>query len=442
MAENTDAALRTQLVRGSAVMILGRGIGLVAGLAVSVLLARLLGPAGYGVYALALSVVALLTVPAELGLPTLAIREVAVAIEQRNWGLLRGMTLWSQRVVLATSVAVGLATAAVAYLWRADFAADFPLTLALAMVYFVVSSYSGLIQGFLQGVREFALALLPDLLALPTVFAACLALLVLVFGKALTPQLAMGVYASCGVLSLLAVLIAARVKLPAQARTAQPVVYGGQWLSGALPLCLTAGLTLVNSQLVVVLIGCLSSTRDVGLYRVAASGAGMAVIVGATLGGVVGPYIAAFHERGDVIRLGKLATYSAWVGALPAVALLALYALAGERLLHLVFGAAFVPALPALVLLTVGQTVNAATGVVQVLLNMTGHGRDTLRGVGLGAVTSALLCAALIPGFGVNGAAVASTAGIIAQSLYLVARVRLRLNIDSTILRRSLGSAV
>jgi O-antigen/teichoic acid export membrane protein len=344
--------------------------------------------------------------------------------------------------VLAVSVVIALATLVVVYLWRADFAADFPLTLALAMVYFVASSYSGLVQGFLQGVKEFALALLPDLLGLPTISAACLALVVLVFGRALTPQFAMGVYASCGVLSLLAVLIAARVRLPAPARSAQPVTRGGEWLAGALPLCLTAGLTLVNSQLVVVLIGCLATTRDVGLYRVAASGAGMAVIVGATLGGVVGPYVAAFHERGDRVRLGKLATYSAWVGALPAVALLALYALAGERLLHLVFGAGFVPALPALLLLTVGQTINAATGVVQVLLNMTGHGRDTLRGVALGAVLSVLLCAALIPGFGVNGAAVASTVGIIAQNIYLVARVRLRLNIDSTILRRTVGSTV
>jgi O-antigen/teichoic acid export membrane protein len=439
MAEDTRATLRTQLVRGGALMIVGRGIGLLAGLAVSVLLARLLGPAGYGVYALALSVVALLTVPAELGLPTLAIREVAVATEQRNWGLLRGMVLWSQRMVLAVSVAIGLPTVAVAYVWRADFAADFPLTLTLAMLYFVVSSYSGLLQGFLQGVKEFALALLPDLLGLPTVFAGCLVLLVLVLRRALTPELAMGVYASCGMLSLLAVLIAARVKLPAQARSARPVMCGGRWLAGALPLCLTAGLTLVNSQLVIVLVGALASTTDVGLYRVAASGAGMAIIVGATLGGVVGPYIATLHERGDLSRLRKLATYSAWVGALPAVGLLALYAVAGDRLVELVFGTRFLPAVPALLMLTLGQTVNAATGVVHVFLNMTGYGRDTLMGVALGAATSLILCVGLIPAFGLNGAAGASTAGIIVENLYLVVRVRLRLNIDSTILPRTLA---
>jgi O-antigen/teichoic acid export membrane protein len=90
-----------------------------------------------------------------------------------------------------------------------------------------------------------------------------------------------------------------------------------------------------------------------------------------------------------------------------------------------------------LLMLTVGQTVNAATGVVHVLLNMTGHGRDTLRGVALGAATGLILGVALIPAFGLNGAAIASTLGIIAENLYLVLRVRLRLHIDSTILPRS-----
>jgi O-antigen/teichoic acid export membrane protein len=419
------------------VLVAGRGLGLAAGLLVSVLLARLLGPAGFGVYALAQSVVALLTVPAELGLPTLVIRETAVAAAQSNWPLLRGLLQWSQRLVLATSVAIGVATLLVVFVWRRQFAPEVPATMVFAVVYLVVSSVSGLLQGFLQGVRQIALALLPDMLLVPLLFAAVLAIACLICGISLTPVAAMGAYAACGVLSLLIVLIGVRIKLSPETWSAQPVTNGRAWISGSLPLCMTSGLTLVNSQLVIVMVGSLASAGDAGLYRVAASGAGMAIIVGATLGGVVSPYIATLHQRGDLERLGKLATYSAWLGALPAVVLLGLYAIAGDRLLAIVFGAKFVPALPALVILTVGQAVNAATGVVHCLLNMTGHGRDTLRGVTFGAATSFALGCVLIPGFGLNGAAVASTAGIIVENLYLVLRVRLRLNIDSTILPRS-----
>jgi O-antigen/teichoic acid export membrane protein len=437
MGKTAGRGLRAQLVRGSAVMIVGRGAGLVAGLVVSVMLARLLGPAGYGVYALAQSIVALLTVPAELGLPTLAIREVAVATQQRNFGVLHGMVRWSQRVVLVLSAAIGLLALLATQLWRSSFTADFPLTMTLAIVFLVVSSYSGLLQGFLQGVKQFALGLLPDLLFVPTSFALCLGIAWLGFRVSLTPPLAMALYTSCSVLSMLVVLGAVRLKLPRETWCTPPVTRPRTWISETLPLCTTSALTLVNSQLIVVLIGALATTRDVGLYRVAASGAGMAIIVGATLGGVVGPYIATLHERGDVARLAKLATWSAWAGALPAAALLVLYAVAGDRVLALVYSAQYAPALPALLMLTVGQTVNAATGVVHVLLNMTGHGRDTLRGVALGAATGLILGVALIPAFGLNGAAIASTLGIIAENLYLVLRVRLRLHIDSTILPRS-----
>src|SRR4029077_15778640 len=136
------------------------------------------------------------------------------------------------------------------------------------------------------------------------------------------PMLAMGLYASCALLTMSAVAVFVWRKLPRETWRAGPVMRGPGWFSAALPLCMSAGLALVNSQLIIVLIGALASTTDVGLYRVAASGAGMAIIVGATLGGVAAPYITTFHERGDVARLSRLASYSAWFGALPAVALL------------------------------------------------------------------------------------------------------------------------
>lgn len=431
------ARLRVQLMRGGAVTVIGRATGLLAGFAVTVLLARMLGPAGYGVYALAQSLVTLLTVPAEFGLPTLVIRETAVAATQRDWAALHGMLRWSQRFVLVASAALGLAALLVTYGWRTSLAPGFPLTMAVAIVFLIVSSISGLLQGVLQGVKQSALALLPDMLLLPCAFAAALAVLALILKMPLTPALAMGLYTGCAALSLAVVVAGVRVRLPPETWQATPLIRHREWIRAALPLCLTAGLTLVNSQVLVLLVGTLGSARDAGLYRVAASGAGMAIIVGATLGGVVSPHIAYLHERGDRARIAKLASWSAWVGALPAVLLLALYAVAGGRLLTLAFGARFAPALPALLVLTVGQTVNAATGVRHVLLNMTGHGRDTLQGVALGAVTSLTLCAALIPAFGLNGAAIASTLGIIAENLYLVVRVKLRLNIDSTILPRS-----
>jgi O-antigen/teichoic acid export membrane protein len=436
MTNPATTSYRAQLVRGSAVLIIGRGAGLLAGLVVTMLLARILGPEGFGVYALAQSTVALLAVPTQLGLPILVIREAALAQEQRNWGLMRGVLLWSLRAVLMTSLVIGTTTFVVAHLWRGSSPPEFLPTLTLALAYLAVTSFATVLQGILQGLRQFALGLLPDMLFVPALFALCLAL-VRSLGRPVTAPMATGIFACCALLSLIAVSLFVWRKMPPQTWRAKPVMRGEAWLAAAWPLCLTLSLALVNSQLIAVLVGALSSTTDVGLYRIASTTANMAIVVGATLGGVVGPYITTFHERGDVKRLSRLATYSAWCGALPAIALLVTYVLAGDKLLGLAFGAKFVPALPALVILTVGQTFNAATGVVTTLLNMTGHERDALRGAALGATTSLVLCLALIPGFGVIGAAVASTFGIAAEKLFLVLRVRSRLNINSSIIPRS-----
>ena len=73
------ANLRTRLLRGGAgsLAIKLGSVGL--SFAVAVQLARVLGPDGYGVYALVFAIVTVLTVPTQLGVPQLVIRETARA---------------------------------------------------------------------------------------------------------------------------------------------------------------------------------------------------------------------------------------------------------------------------------------------------------------------------------------------------------------------------
>lgn len=436
VTENLGGGLRAQLVRGSAILIFFKGIALAAGFVVTVLLARLLGPSGYGVYTLVLSVVALLGVPAQLGVPTLVVREVAVAVEQRNWERLSGILSWSKRAVLALSIGVGITTVATVGVMRAGMAPDLPLTLVIGVVYLAISALLSLRQAVLQGLRQFALAQVSEMLLLPGLFVGCLAILKVTCNESATPALTLGAYAGCALVALITAWIFSRRSLPPQVTTAKPAFHGRAWISSALPLSMTSALTLVNSQVVVIMLGALSSTDSVGLYRVAASGAALATVVGATLGAIVCPYIATLHGRGDVVGLARLATYTAWLGALPAVAVLVAFLMAGGPILREVFGAHYESALPALIVLTAGQTINCATGVVHSLLNMTGHERDTLRGAALGAATSLLLAAALIPAFGLMGAALASATAIATENLYLLVRVRLRLNIHSSLFAR------
>lgn len=73
---------------------------------VGVLLARNLGPSGYGIYALVMAIIALLTVPTEFGLPSLVTREVAVARAEKDWGRIRGVLSWANTVVAILSLSL------------------------------------------------------------------------------------------------------------------------------------------------------------------------------------------------------------------------------------------------------------------------------------------------------------------------------------------------
>ena len=69
------------------------------GFAVATALARGLGTAGYGVYSYVFSLVSLLAIPAQLGLPSLVVRETAKAYVHQQWALMKG--LWRTSSIAA-----------------------------------------------------------------------------------------------------------------------------------------------------------------------------------------------------------------------------------------------------------------------------------------------------------------------------------------------------
>jgi O-antigen/teichoic acid export membrane protein len=87
-------------------------------------------------------------------------------------------------------------------------------------------------------------------------------------------------------------------------------------------------------------------------------------------------------------------------------------------------------AAPLLVILSLGQLVNVVSGSVGFLLNMTGHERD-MRNIVLVSGPFAILAAlALIPPFGVTGAAVATALAVSMQNLGAVWMVKRRLGFN------------
>lgn len=433
-AVGSKKSLRGRLVRGGvSSFTLKIGSGLLA-LPLAIVLARTLGPEGYGVYAFALSLVTLLAIPAQMGLPTLLVREIARYQQRREWGLLRGMLTRANQWALAISVFLGLAAAGIA-LSPWGFVEQHQLqTFAWALVLLPLIALGNLRGAALRGLHRVVQGLLPGLLLRPGVLLASVGAAAVL--GILTPPLAMALHAAAAALAFAIGWLLLLRCLPRQVRKSRPVYDTTNWAHSLLPLSLLAGMQVLNSQTGVVMLGLLGAAQDVGLYRIAVQGATLVTFSLTAINLVIGPHIAQLYASGDRRRLQKLITRSARVALLSALPVATLFIFFGDAFLALVFGAPFQPAHAALAILCVGQLFSAATGSVALILNMTGHERDTARGVAVASGLNVLLCASLIPFFGIKGAALATSVTLVCWNLLLARLAYQRTGLYATSVRR------
>jgi len=123
----------------------------------------------------------------------------------------------------------------------------------------------------------------------------------------------------------------------------------------------------------------------------------------------IAPTISQMYTKGEKERLQRMISKSilaVMVFALPVALVLIL---GGKWILPFVFGQEYVPAYLPLVILCMGQLLNACMGSVGLILNMAGLERITAKGVAIAAIINIVLNAVLIPFLGTIGAAIATS---------------------------------
>ena len=431
LAVGQGDGLRAQLVRGA----MGVGglklLSLPLTLAASILLARALGPEGYGQYVFVMAVIALLALPIGPGLGQLVTREVARYHHGEDWSLFRGLLRRAHQWVLLGSVVIISAVLIVAghnAAWAVD---DRWTLLFIASLMLPLLGLNALRSHTLRGLRHVFQAQLPELLARPAfhlLFAG-----VLLVGGALTPATALGSQiAATGLAFLLGAWLLSRCR-PAQVEQADPDYRHGEWGRALLPFILLAAVSTLNAQIGILALGWLGTDEDVAALQVAQQGAMLVVLSLTIVNLVIGPHITRAHRDGDKARLQHLSRQSARAALAVALPIALTFILLGGPILHLVYGEAYAAmATWPLAILAMGQLVNVAFGSVGLLLVMSGHERESLKGQLAGLTVSSALSFAVIPLFGVVGAASAIAVGLLVFNMVLAVKVVQRLGIGVT----------
>lgn len=411
------------VARGTGLSLVGRVLGGGLRYAGQVLLARLLGPSAYGLYALALAIYQVLEAIATMGLQYGTVRYTAIYYSQRDlervYGVLRSaLTL---TLLLGGGLAVSLCALA-------------PL---LAERLFGEPALSQLLRVFAVGIpwgAAFWVAATATTGALTTRY--------LVFARDFFHPVAfiivlvvlhhwlglVGAAIAWPVATLMAFgisLYGVTRAFPAQSdpRSAERSI--AQILKFSAPLLIGELSWLVTLWTDVLMLGYFRTPDEVGLYRAASQTALPLTMMLLAINTIFGPTIATLHHRKDRAHLsGLFRLTTLWSFAMGLMGFL-LIAIAGRELLQL-FGREFSQAYEPLVILGLGQLVNAGTGSVGLMLMMGGRPYHFFWSDLALILVNPVLNALFIPRWGMAGAALAtaaSLAGVNLVRLWLVFRL-------------------
>lgn len=400
----------------------------VLGTAVAILLARLLGPSGYGLFAFFFAVASFSSVLSRGGLSPLLVRETARGEQSENWAEVKGIWWWAHRMaaLIAISISifglVGLGSGWVAHPGTLD-------TVFWGMLLIPVITMVGIKSANLMGLRHFFAALWPDQILRPALLAFFLALVLAIPDISITPGEALALALVSTLAAYLALSVALERYRPIALDEVRPRFRSRLWLSSLVPMALTQGFQQINRYADVLLLGFLSMASDVGVYRVAAQGALLVSLGLAAFNMVVGPISARLYASGQKEALQNLMTrVSRWCLSFAVIVMLA-FTVLGEQVLRACFGPGFSVAYLPLIILSVGQVVSAWVGVAGTLLNMAGFEKDYTFAVALAGGINVFLNVLLIPAYGPSGAAVATVSSVVFWNFWIWRSVKLKIGI-------------
>jgi O-antigen/teichoic acid export membrane protein len=382
--------------------------------ATSILLARTLGPSGYGQYAFAISVALFLAIPSQMGVSTLVLRETGALASKKDWAPVAALVSSSTRLVLKICLLLaGPAAFLVIVVWGgAPTTERSTLLWALAIVPLV--ALITVLAAVARGLQHLLAGQLPEFVLRPALVLGSLALFsVLVATPSAATAMALNALGTVGALLLTAYGL--RVILKRRGSFA-----GRLWRKGdplrlrtVGPLAILSSVQVIFSQTDIFALRWLGTVEEVGQYRVAVQGAAVVAFALNALNLYASPMMPKLLAGRQQLELQRLVTKVSWMALVAALLVAMPFLLLAESIIGVVVGADFIGGALAMQVLVGAQLVNSAAGPVDHLLTMSGHERVAIKLFATAFLINVAMSVILIPQLGMLGAAIGTSLGIV-----------------------------
>lgn len=420
---------RTETARALMRTFIARAFAAFGSLVLALVIGRIYGLEGMGVYALAQSMLLGTAILARQGMDIGLVRYVgrhhsAPKIYQYLlWAIKRSvvfsligsLVLWMFRVPIQT-------------IFSADGLSEVLIGIAVASPAFTLGF---IFSGFFKALRRPATAAILENGSVALVAGTIIISWSAVLGEVKLSLIGYSYAISAWLVALQAayqiLLLRKKHRLDFQGEGARDVSYG-EFTATSRSFFYTNFAKLMQTVLGTMIAGLIISNAELGLFKSAQQ---VAVLIGFILiviNAVLPPRFASLYHQGEAHALGRLARQGALLGCLIATPLLGLCLIFPRWVLGW-FGSEFQEGAVMLRIIAIAQLVNVATGSVVALLNMTGNER-LMRNIALVCNALGLVAFAILPHFwGGIGAALALAFALVIQNMAALFFVWRRLGI-------------
>lgn len=420
--ENTNTDRTRKHIRGSSLLLVGRVVQLALNFGVQVLTVRYLTKSDFGAFSFALSFVAVSAVIALFGLDKAVVRYIAIYHEKKDYPRMFGTIIMTMGVILG----IGLVVVAAAFLFSGRIESLFntdPITVSLLMILIATGPIQALESYFEDMLAVFASVrsiFVRRYLLGPSLKLAAVLLVVLLKGDVY--MLAVG-YLAGSLLGLVVYVFMIfnvwrkRGVLAHFDRT--QIIYPAREVFGfSVPLLTTDVLQVVKGSAVVLFLEYFRSSTEVAEYRAIVPLAGMNLVVMQSFRLLYTPMAARMFANNDRQGINGLYWKTAtWIALISFPVFVVTFSLA-EPMTVFVFGERYAGSGILLALLSLGNYFNAALGFNSYTLRVYGKVKYIVLIDILSTLVNLGLSLVLIPRYGALGAAIGTSATLVAYNIF------------------------
>ena len=420
-----------ELVKGSGIAFVLRIVGIIAGYGFTLLVTRTLGAEAWGIFALSLVVLQIASVIGRLGMDTALLRFTAEYVAKGEIGTLKDIYKKALTLVVPFSILVAISVYFLSPILANKVFHKPYLTNYFRIVSFIIVPFvllwihSESIRG-LKKIKEYMLLQQTGIFTIAVIlFLIGLSFLKSHFLPPISYSISIFVLATISIylwrkyllhlLSPSAISDSFTIHCSPLTTHRSPFTYQSL-LTVSLPMLLSSSLALIMGWTDTIILGMFRSAQEVGVYNVALRVSMITSITLMAINTIAAPKFAEFWGKRDVKGLAKVAQQSTKLIFWTSFPLLLLFLIFPKPILG-IFGEEFKIGSGSLIILTLGQFINAIAGSVLTILTMVERQQIVMQLLLLSVIVNIILNILLIPKFGMYGSAIATSVSTVLWNL-------------------------